>query len=254
MASGDIPLVDDNPALGPLLQCTICMDRFDNPKLLPCGHTFCLRCIEGLLYSNTYHVLRNITCPVCRKESRIPNAGTHMLQDDFRVEQIRDAFTQITMTPTAPRLHCDVCNSSDKESFAEFDCLNCHKLLCVACVEKHNSIPNLTSHTVITKDDQFGKVICKTHRESCAFVCRDCARLVCVTCLMTSCAGHHCEDFPSVTNQLRDDVMRVTQDVDSKLERMQESVDLHSVLYEEQSRMFAGAENTLQEHTARWLQ
>ena len=34
------------------LFCTICMTEFQNPKILPCGHTFCEKCIESISFEN----------------------------------------------------------------------------------------------------------------------------------------------------------------------------------------------------------
>ncbi|CAI9727471.1 finger nhl-1-like [Octopus vulgaris] len=56
-----------------LLRCAICLDRFRQPKLLPCQHTFCESpCLEGLVDYYT----RRIKCPECRLEHRVPIAGT----------------------------------------------------------------------------------------------------------------------------------------------------------------------------------
>ena len=35
-----------------LISCAICLDYFDDPRILPCSHTFCLRCIQQTAASN----------------------------------------------------------------------------------------------------------------------------------------------------------------------------------------------------------
>ena len=51
--------------------CTVCMEQYDNgirvPKLLPCGHTFCLSCLNPLAPQNS----GEITCPICRSKHKL---------------------------------------------------------------------------------------------------------------------------------------------------------------------------------------
>ncbi|KAL3831636.1 hypothetical protein ACJMK2_023364 [Sinanodonta woodiana] len=55
-----------------LLRCPICLDRFKNPKLLPCQHTFCeTPCLQGLIDRLT----RLLRCPECRAQHRVPFEG-----------------------------------------------------------------------------------------------------------------------------------------------------------------------------------
>lgn len=32
-----------------VLECPVCMEKFTDPRMLPCGHTFCRSCIEDLV-------------------------------------------------------------------------------------------------------------------------------------------------------------------------------------------------------------
>jgi hypothetical protein len=43
------------------MNCTICLDEYNEPYKLSCNHTFCFKCIQKSL------VLDNKVCPLCRK-------------------------------------------------------------------------------------------------------------------------------------------------------------------------------------------
>ncbi|XP_073692388.1 uncharacterized protein [Garra rufa] len=50
---------------GPLseeLQCSICLDVFDNPVTTPCGHNFCKTCLEMF-----WDIRQSCTCPFCKE-------------------------------------------------------------------------------------------------------------------------------------------------------------------------------------------
>ena len=40
------------------MKCTVCLDNFKDPKVLPCCHTFCKKCLEGILRTNDPSGLR----------------------------------------------------------------------------------------------------------------------------------------------------------------------------------------------------
>ncbi|XP_052808295.1 uncharacterized protein LOC128237114 [Mya arenaria] len=62
--------VDEN-----LLTCQICKEMFDNPRILPCHHTFCRKCIVILVRGSCLetHESDTFNCPVCRRQLKIEN-------------------------------------------------------------------------------------------------------------------------------------------------------------------------------------
>ncbi|XP_033836660.1 E3 ubiquitin-protein ligase RNF183 [Periophthalmus magnuspinnatus] len=56
-------------------ECAICFCAYDNifktPKLLSCGHTFCLECLARI--NVTSMELKSLPCPVCREITQIPH-------------------------------------------------------------------------------------------------------------------------------------------------------------------------------------
>ena len=60
-----------------LTTCPICLEQFDNPKALPCLHTFCLKCLQD--YFKDQRSGDEVQCPMCRKEFQIPASGLDVL-------------------------------------------------------------------------------------------------------------------------------------------------------------------------------
>lgn len=56
-------------------ECAVCFCTYDNvfktPKLLACGHTFCLECLARINVSSPE--LKTLSCPVCRELTKLPH-------------------------------------------------------------------------------------------------------------------------------------------------------------------------------------
>ena len=57
------------------LECGICLELFQDPRSLPCLHTFCRECIQRSL-NETDHSLK---CPVCRAKHELSDEGAGLL-------------------------------------------------------------------------------------------------------------------------------------------------------------------------------
>ncbi|KAJ8913837.1 hypothetical protein NQ315_003746 [Exocentrus adspersus] len=76
-----------------LLTCAICLDRYRNPKLLPCQHSFCMEpCLEGLVD----YVRRQVKCPECRAEHRIPYQGVQGFPTNVTLQRFLELHIEIT--------------------------------------------------------------------------------------------------------------------------------------------------------------
>lgn len=80
------------------LTCPICCDLFDDPRVLLCSHSFCKKCLEGLLEGNRGPAFRApFKCPTCRKET--PHNGANSLQVNYSLRGIVQKYSKIRVMP-----------------------------------------------------------------------------------------------------------------------------------------------------------
>ena len=190
----DIKTLLDN--LHDELSCSVCMCTFTDPKQLPCLHSFCLHCLNGIQRTSGVH--GKITCPECRRQFQIPGSGNPSeLPTNFRINSLLDVLA-IKECSTA-NVKCGNCN---KRSAQTLYCFQCCSFWCEECILGHNIIRTNKEHkTLALKDFQeqdFEAVLkrpafCqKKHheKEELKFFCKSCKVAICNTCAVTLHEGH----------------------------------------------------------------
>ncbi|XP_064648330.1 RING finger protein nhl-1-like [Lineus longissimus] len=129
-----------------LLKCPVCLDRFNQPKILPCQHTFCKSpCLQGLILSSNN---RFIKCPECRAQHLVPREGIDGFATNITIAGFLDLQArapapasatvetdQVDSGNSASPLNsgCGVCNA-DLELVL---CHHCDKRVCDSCRQSH---------------------------------------------------------------------------------------------------------------------
>ncbi|XP_070492679.1 RING finger protein nhl-1 isoform X2 [Chironomus tepperi] len=121
-----------------LLTCCVCLDRYRNPKLLPCQHSFCMEpCMDGL----TDYVRRQVKCPECRAEHRIPYNGVQGFPTNVTLQRFLELHIEITgdlPDPTSGQV-MERCNVCSEKSYCNL-CMHCEKKICPDCKSAHMDI------------------------------------------------------------------------------------------------------------------
>ncbi|XP_041453640.1 E3 ubiquitin-protein ligase TRIM33-like [Lytechinus variegatus] len=175
------------------LECPICHDLLCNPKLLPCAHSFCERCLKEL--HSFLQADSGLTCPVCHQDANVPgndvsNFPTNLIvkslvedfkrRSDAKAERIKGSGATAIQT-------CTVCDGDDQD-IATYYCQNCSEFLCEDCLQHHNRYKRNACHeTVKVRDIEAGvvkkKFTCPEHpQELQQFVCTTCLVRICCRC------------------------------------------------------------------------
>ena len=178
------------------VSCSVCMCTFTDPKQLPCLHSFCLHCLNGIQRTSGVH--GKITCPECRRQFQIPGSGNPSeLPTNFRINSLLDVLA-IKECSTA-NVKCGNC---EKRSAQTLYCFQCCSFWCEECILGHNIIRTNKEHKTLAlkhfQDQDFEAVLkrpafCqKKHheKEELKFFCKSCKVAICNTCAVTLHEGH----------------------------------------------------------------
>ena len=168
------------------LTCTVCLEEFREPKLLPCCHTFCKGCLERILEKSRQK--KRLSCPQCRAEHEVTESGPSALLTDFTVLQ---AFRIRRLTTM--RKSCGMCSGEGVQPVSF--CEACEEYLCGYCDGAHKRMKVFTDHSVVPlgefKPESFipkpKPYYCQQHPQNVVqFFCQTCNQLVCGNCVVQS--------------------------------------------------------------------
>ena len=207
------------------------MCTFTDPKQLPCLHSFCLHCLNGI--QRTSGVRGKITCPECRRQFEIPGSGNPSeLPTNFRINSLLDVLA-IKECSTA-NVKCGNC---DKRSAQTLYCFQCCSFWCEECILGHNIIRTNKEHkTLALKDFQhqdFEAVlkrpaICqKKHheKEELKFFCKSCKVAICNTCAVTLHEGHGKMPIQEATDARKIHINSMISSLKDKMEEKRRAIE-----------------------------
>jgi len=220
--------------LDDMTECSICTEVLTDPRVLPCIHTFCLKCL--LNYGKDKQPGDSVACPMCRKEFTIPDDGLAGTQKNFFMEKLLH-FRKLATGQVMQHIPCDVC-SSDEASAGETVkpaskyCVQCQQNYCEQCSLYHKKVKSCSNHTQmdIGKQSEFVEQIskispamCEQHKsKEIKVFCQECKVAICVMCFIKSHKTHDCSDIEEVSDNLRGLVVTDTDKVTTCLKKTEE--------------------------------
>ena len=178
------------------VSCSVCMCTFTDPKQLPCLHSFCLHCLNGIQRTSGVH--GKITCPECGRQFQIPGSGNPSeLPTNFQINSLLDVLAIKECSTVNVK-----CRNCEKRSAQTLHCFQCCSFWCEECIVGHNILRENKDHrTLALKDfrDQDIKAVLerplfcqKKHHENkeLELFCKDCKVAICSACAVTLHEGN----------------------------------------------------------------
>ena len=116
-----------------ILECPICNEDFSLegehiPRILPCTHSLCEKCIEGILRQNPegHEILR---CPECKMKHRTPKGAKSFTQNKYVLSFVRKR---------PEKRNVEMCGIHGREITIFCNDVDCQKAICNLCMfEEH---------------------------------------------------------------------------------------------------------------------
>ncbi|XP_064596463.1 probable E3 ubiquitin-protein ligase MID2 [Liolophura sinensis] len=247
-----------------VLKCSICMETFREPVMLPCQHSFCRECIglyadksksvhtdeTGSTENKQVHEL--IACPVCRAQTSLGREGVAGLPPNFHLAEIVERFSSDVKVEDDPP-YCSLCEDGSLTKAVKF-CTNCGVFYCEECLaichpmkgplKRHRLISALeylsqkTSQSQVSRDHQSTQQpSCARHGQPFVMYCEPCRMVICVGCVVDH-PGHVVRDIPSAAENDKPVVLNKTSELEKVLQETKESLSgvirLHNKIQENQ--------------------
>jgi hypothetical protein len=134
------------------LQCPVCLEPLRDPRTLPCFHSFCKVCLEGVVETCRGKAprgrpIRQFHCPNCRETFTLePNKKVVDMPRNHFICNMVEATAVLNRGIGVPCSH-----NCNKSSVAR--CVTCEKFLCQQCLTAHNNYRGHENHSVLTMEE-----------------------------------------------------------------------------------------------------
>uniref|UniRef100_A0A8C4T8A6 E3 ubiquitin/ISG15 ligase TRIM25-like n=1 Tax=Erpetoichthys calabaricus TaxID=27687 RepID=A0A8C4T8A6_ERPCA len=166
--------------------CSVCLDTLTDPVAIPCGHSFCLKCLM-----DCWDQSQECSCPQCRH--------TFMLRPELNrntlLNEVIKKLKKTTLSPPPPQnyagpgdVECDFCTG--KKFRAVKSCLTCMASYCQTHLQPHYEGEALKHHKLVDPDRNLKEKLCEKHQKSLEIFCKTDDSCICMMCVVTGHKNH----------------------------------------------------------------
>ena len=217
-----------------LLECTICLGPFTDPRTLPCLHTLCLKCLNGVISTSNVADTGEFHCPVCRIPITIPpNLGQGFPKNFFLNTYIgnegldaTNKTARVQTTYQAPKDTVCACSDDGEDHGKPVKfCTECAEFYCSKCSKFHFTLKATRSHEQVPSEKVTKEMIriacCSSEYPTCVkhkgqkmeVYCSTCRIPVCPVCCHATHEGHTFRQVSDVDSEIITELSETEQKI-----------------------------------------
>uniref|UniRef100_G3N7S5 Uncharacterized protein n=1 Tax=Gasterosteus aculeatus aculeatus TaxID=481459 RepID=G3N7S5_GASAC len=214
--------------------CSICLDVFTDPVSTPCGHNFCLNCINEHWNTSDQNL-----CPMCKKDFITrPDLRVNTFISEMVVQFRQSAQQKASSSSSSEQqeskpgeVPCDVCTGSKVKALKS--CLVCLFSYCETHLEPHLTASRLKRHQLMDPVENLEGRMCTKHDKPLELFCKSDQTCVCMLCTVLDHKMHDVvplkEEYEEKKVELKKKEAEIQQMIQKRRVKIQEikhSVDL----------------------------
>jgi len=213
--------------------CGICSELFTDPRILPCLHSFCKKCLQKLY--DEHGVNKTLKCPTCEECAPVPGEGVNGIFQDLRRSYEAEVAQYEAKLKSSSDQNCERCIKTDNGPAVCF-CCNCCCLLCKTCEEDHQTWRETLNHKLVDVGEAASKgnvlqniekkpLLCAVHRrKKLRFFCVTCQKLICRDCKDLKHKDHQYDLIEDVAEKEKKDLLALFDDTEAAKAKMENAM------------------------------
>ncbi|XP_062846497.1 tripartite motif-containing protein 16-like [Trichomycterus rosablanca] len=164
--------------------CSVCLETLKDPAAIPCGHSFCMVCINNCwdweddkgTYSCPQCRQTFTPRPVVRRNTMLAGVVEKLKKTELQAPHPGHCFSE------PEDVDCDSCTGT--KSKAVKSCLVCLASFCETHLQPHYQILSYKKHKLVKASRRLQDQICSQHDKLLEVYCRTDQQCICVLCTM----------------------------------------------------------------------
>ncbi|XP_039620837.1 E3 ubiquitin/ISG15 ligase TRIM25-like [Polypterus senegalus] len=224
--------------------CSVCLEVMKEPVTIPCGHSYCMGCINDYWDKSEKEGAYN--CPQCRRAFNVrPELNRSTILTDL-LEKVKDVRADVNLSESyagPDDVCCDVCPV--KKLRAVKTCITCLVSYCDIHLQPHRESGAYKRHKLEEPTENLEEKLCAKHQKVLEIFCRTDGTCVCLLCVATEHKSHDTvtpeEERAGRESQLENKKTEMKNQIEEKEEELEE-------IKETIERIKSSADTEVQEH------
>ncbi|XP_049338064.1 tripartite motif-containing protein 16-like [Astyanax mexicanus] len=228
MAEANVSLAQDE------FSCSVCLDLLKDPVTIPCGHSFCMVCINKFWDQEDQKKI--YSCPHCRHTftSRpVVSKNTMLAEVVEKLKKTRLQAAPPDHSSADPEdVECDSCTG--RKHKAVQSCLVCLASFCEAHLQPHYQSPAFKKHKLVKASRRLQEQICSQHDKLLEVYCHTDQQCICMLCTMDDHKAHDTVSLKAERSEKQKQVVETQrkykkriQEREKELQELIEAVETH---------------------------